>query len=85
MHQVTDSRLSNCYNSLTNSELSVVMNSPLNYSVNGSNSYHSNEDDDNNDDGGDNENDHGHLGAEDNSYQQYIFLTLSNPRGFVYF
>ena len=54
MHQVTDSlALSNCYNSLTNSELfNGQVNSPLNYSVNGSSSYHSNEDDDDNDDDG---------------------------------
>ena len=82
MHQVTDSlALSNCYNSLTNSELfNGQVNSPLNYSVNGSNSYHSNEDDDDNDDGGDNENDHDTLGAEDNSIPTIYFSHTVEPK-----
>ena len=83
MHQITDSlALSNCYNSLTNSELfNGQVNSPLNYSVNGSSSYHSNEDDDDtNDDGGDSENDHDTLGVEDNSIPTIYFSHTVEPK-----
>ena len=84
MHQVTDSlTLSNCCNSFTNSELfSGQVHSPLNYSVNGSNSYHSNEDDDDddNDGGGDNENDHDTLGVEDNSIPTIYFSHTVEPK-----
>ena len=81
MHQVIDSlTLSNCCNSLTNSELfSGQVNSPLNYSVNGSNCYQSNEDDDD-DDGGDNENDHDTLGVEDNSIPTIYFSHTVEPK-----
>ena len=57
------------------------MNSPLNYLVNGSNSYHSNEDDDDdNDDGGDNENDHDTLGVDDNSIPTIYFSHTIEPK-----
>ena len=83
MHQVTDSlALSNCYNSLTNSELfNGQVNSQLNYSVNGSSSYHSNEDDDDDDDGGgDSENDHDTLGVEDNAIPTIYFSHTVEPK-----
>ncbi|XP_058385043.1 unconventional prefoldin RPB5 interactor 1 isoform X2 [Diceros bicornis minor] len=85
-HQVTDSVTpSSCYEDVTNSELfNGQMDSQLNCSMNGSNSYHCNEDDDDDDDddaggddagGGDddNENDHDALGVGDNSIPTIYF------------
>ncbi|XP_013377970.1 PREDICTED: unconventional prefoldin RPB5 interactor 1 isoform X1 [Chinchilla lanigera] len=91
MHQVTDSLApSSCPKSAISSKLfSGQVNSKLNCSVNGSDSYHSNEDDDEeeeedgDDDGGgssDNENDHDASGIGDNSVPTIYFSHTVEPK-----
>ncbi|KAI5280189.1 unconventional prefoldin RPB5 interactor 1 isoform X1 [Manis pentadactyla] len=79
MHQVTDSATpSSCYKDVTNSELfNSQVNSQLNCSMNGSNSYYNNEDDD---DDGDNENGHDALGVGDNSIPTIYFSHTVEPK-----
>ncbi|GAB5582227.1 unconventional prefoldin RPB5 interactor 1 isoform X3 [Prionailurus iriomotensis] len=85
MHQVTDSvHSSSCYKDVTHSELfNGQVNSQLNCSMIGSNSYHSNEDeeeeeDDDDDDDGDNENDV--LGVGDHSVPTIYFSHTVEPK-----
>ncbi|XP_007945949.1 unconventional prefoldin RPB5 interactor 1 [Orycteropus afer afer] len=78
--QVTDSVIpSGCHN---DSELvNGQVNSHLNCSVNGSNSYHSNEDDDDDDDEDDDiENEHDALGVGDNSVPTIYFSHTVEPK-----
>uniref|UniRef100_A0A8C3VML1 Protein phosphatase 1 regulatory subunit 19 n=1 Tax=Catagonus wagneri TaxID=51154 RepID=A0A8C3VML1_9CETA len=84
-HQVTDALTpSSCYRNATDSELfNGQVNSQLNYSVNGSNSYNNEDedgDDDDDDDGGDNENDHDTLGVGDNSIPTIYFSHTVEPK-----
>ncbi|XP_011288276.3 unconventional prefoldin RPB5 interactor 1 isoform X1 [Felis catus] len=87
MHQVTDSvHSSSCYKDVTHSELfNGQVNSQLNCSMIGSNSYHSNEDeeeeeedDDDDDDDGDNESDV--LGVGDHSVPTIYFSHTVEPK-----
>uniref|UniRef100_A0A2I3G7A7 URI1 prefoldin like chaperone n=1 Tax=Nomascus leucogenys TaxID=61853 RepID=A0A2I3G7A7_NOMLE len=86
MHQVTDSHTP-CHKDVASSEpFSGQVNSQLNCSMNGSNSYHSDDGDDDDDDDDnvkddDGDNDHEALGVEIILYQQYIFLLLVSLRG----
>ncbi|XP_037675318.1 unconventional prefoldin RPB5 interactor 1 [Choloepus didactylus] len=84
--QVTDALTpSSCHEDFTNSELfSGQVNTQLNCSVNGSNSYPSNEDDeddeDEDDEDGDNENDHDALGIGDKSVPTIYFSHTVEPK-----
>uniref|UniRef100_A0A2K6K2G1 Protein NNX3 n=1 Tax=Rhinopithecus bieti TaxID=61621 RepID=A0A2K6K2G1_RHIBE len=88
MHQVTDSHtLDSCHKDVASSEpFSVQMNSQLNYSVNGSGSYHSDDDDDDDDEDDDNiddddgDNDHEALGVGDNSIPTIYFSHTVEPK-----
>lgn len=84
MQPVTDSLApSACPKGVINSELfRGHMNSKLNCSGNGSDSYHSDEDDDEEDDdgGSDNENDHDASGATDNSVPTIYFSHTVEPK-----
>nr|XP_003466573.1 unconventional prefoldin RPB5 interactor 1 [Cavia porcellus] len=95
MHQITDSITpNNCFKGVTSLELfSGQVNSKLNCSVNGSDSYHSNEDDDDDDeeeeeeeddDGGsgdsDNENDQYSSGVGDSSVPTIYFSHTVEPK-----
>ncbi|XP_004858839.1 unconventional prefoldin RPB5 interactor 1 isoform X2 [Heterocephalus glaber] len=88
MHQVTDSLIpSSCLKGVVSSELfRGQVNSKLNCSVNGSDSYHSNEDEekeeeeDDDDGGSDNENDHDASGVGDHSVPTIYFSHTVEPK-----
>lgn len=82
MHQVKDSvHSSSCYKDVTHSELfNGQVNSQLNCSMIGSDSYHSNENEDDDDDDGDNENDHDVLGVGDHSIPTIYFSHTVEPK-----
>ncbi|KAM6152952.1 unconventional prefoldin RPB5 interactor 1 [Erethizon dorsatum] len=90
MHHVTDSLTPNsCPKGVKSSELfSGQVNSKLNGSVNGSDSYHSDEDDEEDDDdddddgsgGSDHENDHDASGVGDNSVPTIYFSHTVEPK-----
>ncbi|XP_004479112.2 unconventional prefoldin RPB5 interactor 1 isoform X1 [Dasypus novemcinctus] len=88
-HQVTDSLIPRgCHKDFADSELfSGQVNSQLNYSVNGSNPYHSNEEDEEEEEAeeeeeedGDNENDYDALGIGDNSVPTIYFSHTVEPK-----
>ncbi|KAL2762516.1 unconventional prefoldin RPB5 interactor 1 isoform c, partial [Daubentonia madagascariensis] len=81
MHQVTGSLTpGSCHKDVTSSELfSSQMNSQLNCTVNGSNSYHSNEEEEEEDDD-DGDNDHDAFGVGDNSIPTIYFSHTVEPK-----
>ncbi|XP_016050838.2 unconventional prefoldin RPB5 interactor 1 [Erinaceus europaeus] len=82
MHQITDSVFSSsCYNNVTNSEMfNGHMNSQLNCSINGANSYSNEEEEEDDDDDNNSESDHDALGIEDNSIPTIYFSHTVEPK-----
>uniref|UniRef100_A0A2K6TLW0 Protein NNX3 n=1 Tax=Saimiri boliviensis boliviensis TaxID=39432 RepID=A0A2K6TLW0_SAIBB len=89
MHQITDSHTpDSCCKDVASSEpFSGQLNSQLNCSVNGSNSYHSDDDNDDDDDDDDDvdddddgDNDHEALGVGDNSIPTIYFSHTVEPK-----